>query len=390
MWKYTILIVSLLVLGCNKGEGETVESAYVEPLPPELKYSFSRNGSSSVDVLECELVKEPIDRIYNSYLKRAQISNQSNYDEVMGLFTNGMYHLKPKEEIATSPLHLAKKLVIEQDIITLIDVSSAIAGRGEANPSDHRNRPANYGRTGYIGQSIGDVNLSFADEKGLVVAEIFNNSLLGAIYLDKILNYHLDEQFFDNAELIAKHENVELLVGRNYTELEHHWDLAYGYFAFLRPLVQAEGIALLKDSERTIFNAFVQGRIELGRYRYEDMKKHLKIIRSELSRAIAIQIVDILVGENTLVNMDEGTGYAFPFISRAYGLIYTMQFARNAEGKPYFTYEEIQSYLQELKNDKGLWDKDKLLSDVNHKGSLKNIASEIGKPFGISINDIKR
>ncbi|WGU69615.1 DUF4856 domain-containing protein [Capnocytophaga canimorsus] len=100
--------------------------------------------------------------------------------------------------------------------------------------------------------------------------------------------------------------------------------------------------------------------------------------------------MDILVGENTLVNMDEGTGYAFPFISRAYGLIYTMQFARNAEGKPYFTYEEIQSYLQELKNDKGLWDKDKLLSDVNHKGSLKNIASEIGKPFGISINDIKR
>lgn len=390
MQKYITFVIILSLFACNQGEGETVESAYVIPLPPELKYSFSRNGSSSVDVLECELVKEPIDRIYNSYLKKAQISNQSNYDEVVELFTNGMYHLKPKQEIATSPLHRSQKSAIEQDIIRLIDVSSTIAGRGKTNPSDYRNRPANYGRTGYIGQSIGDVNLSFADEKGLVVAEVFNNSIMGAIYLDKILNYHLDEHFFDNAELIAKHENVELLVGRNYTELEHHWDLAYGYFAFLRPLVQAEGIALLKDSERNIFNAFVQGRIELGRYRYEDMKKHLKIIRQELSRAIAIQIVDILVGENTLANMDEGTGYAFPFISRAYGLIYAMQFARNAEGNPYFTYDQVQSFLQEFRNNKGLWDKDKLLADVNHKGSLKYIATEIGKPFGISINDIKR
>ena len=390
MQKYITFIIVLSLFACNKGEGETVETAYLEPLLPELKYSFSRNGSSSVDVLECDLLKEPIDRMYNRYLKRAQISDQDNYNDVINLFDNGIYHLKPKEEIATSPLHSSKKTMVQQDIIQLIDASAEISGKETPRPSDHRNTPATSGRTGYIGQSIGDVNVSFADKKGVVVAEAFNNLLLGAIYLDKILNYHLDEQFFDNAELIAKHENVDLLVGRNYTELEHHWDLAYGYFAFVRPLVQAEGIALLKDSERNIFNAFVQGRIELGRYRYDDMKKHIKIIREELSRAIAIQIVDILVGENTLVNMDEGTGYAFPFISKAYGLIYTMQFARSAEGNPYFTYEEIKNMLEQLKEGQGLWDKDKLLSDADHQGSLRNIATTIGKPFGISINDIKR
>lgn len=387
--KYIILVSVFCLSACNIGEGETIESAYVEPLPPEPKYSFSRNGSSSVDVLECELVKEPIDRIYD-YLKKAQVSTQIRYNEIIDLYQNGMYHVKPQQQVVSSALHSAKKAMVEQEIIRLIDVSALISGKGQPNPSNHRNTPAKYGKTGYIGQNVAEVNVSFADQKGIVVAEVFANVMLGAIYLDKILNYHLDDHFFDDSQLIAKHENVNLLVGRNYTELEHHWDLAYGYFAFVRPLVQAEGIGLLKNSERNIFNAFVQGRFELGRYRYDDMKKHISTIREELSRAVAIQIMDILVGENTLVNMDEGTGYAFPFISKAYGLIYAMQFARNSQGQPYFSAQEVNTLLENLNSDKGLWDKNKLLAGQDTKGSLKNIASQIGKPFGISIQDIKR
>ncbi|MFK8285206.1 DUF4856 domain-containing protein [Capnocytophaga canis] len=391
MRKYTLFTMLLMLVACNKGEGETVESAYLEPLPPEYKYSFSRNGSSSVDLLECSLLKEPLDVLYNSYLKEARIMNQADYQVVFRYYNDGIYsHLKPKEEVAKSELHRANREAIQKDLTDFIETSARIGGYGTENPSDIRRQALRQGRTGYIGNNIGDVNLAFADEKGIVVAEAFRYAIFGAIYLDKALNYHLDESFLNNETLRKKHEDVVLPPGRNYTELEHHWDLAYGYYTFLRPLVRAEGIPLLKNSEVRIFNAFVQGRIELERYRYEDMKQHLHIIREELSRAIAIRTMNILIGENTLANLDERGGYAFPFISRAYGLIYALQFARNPQGELYYSREEVQRLLQQFLLGNGLWDKDRLFSDAQTQGSLKHIATEVGKPFGISIEQIKR
>ena len=53
---------------CDSREGETVESAYVLPPYPDPSYAFKRNGTSSVDYLECNLLSEPLDHIYESCL----------------------------------------------------------------------------------------------------------------------------------------------------------------------------------------------------------------------------------------------------------------------------------------------------------------------------------
>lgn len=54
--------------------------------------------------------------------------------------------------------------------------------------------------------------------------------ILGAIFLDKALGEYLNVDELQNTELIQRHEDQKLITGRNYTELEHHWDLAYGYY----------------------------------------------------------------------------------------------------------------------------------------------------------------
>ena len=66
-----------------------MESAYRMPTIPDPSYQFKRNGSSSVDYLECSLLREPIDYIYNSYLKIATIMYQANMDKVQDYYTNG-------------------------------------------------------------------------------------------------------------------------------------------------------------------------------------------------------------------------------------------------------------------------------------------------------------
>lgn len=390
-YRYAFLIAALFfATSCDRGVGETIETAYVEPLPEVLKYSFSRNGSSNVDTFETSLIVVPQDYLYNSYLRRARLSTDYDYYTFLGHYKEYSNGAKLLEEIATSPLKANERETIKQDIWNMVETTARISGRNSADYTKTRGRSAEKGLTGYIGNDIGDLNLAFADEKGLVVAEAYKNMLLGAIQLDKVLNFHLDDSLLNSQELRTKHENVELLAGKNYTQLEHHWDLAYGYYAKLSPLVRAEGLPVLKDSETKIFNAFVMGRYEMGKFRYDEMQNHLKIIREELSKAIAIRAINALIGVNTEANLKENPIYAFSSISEAYGLIYALQFTRNAEGKPYFTYAEIQNILQKMTNGDGLWDTQRLLAGAEVEGSLKNIATQVGKPFGLTIDSIKR
>ena len=49
-----------MLTACDSREGETVESAYVLPPYPDPSYAFKRNGTSSVDYLECRANRSTI------------------------------------------------------------------------------------------------------------------------------------------------------------------------------------------------------------------------------------------------------------------------------------------------------------------------------------------
>lgn len=386
-----VFLLGAMLVSCNEKEGETIETAYIDPLtlPQVYKYSFSRNGTSSVDILECNLVKEPLDLVY-SKLRRASFFGEEDYNQAVNYYKQGLYNIKPAEQVANSVLHQNNKSNIENDILKIIETSAKIAGYEVGKPYVPGRYEAKKGSLGYVGFSLSDPNLVYVDEKGVVISEVFQAIVQGAIYLDKVLNYHLNETFLDDPIRRKNHENVSLVVGHNYTELEHHWDLAYGYYGFLRGFTQLHGISLIKDSQRKLFEAFVQGRIELSRYRYDVMKTHLHIIRRELSRVVAVCAMHYLVGNNTLANLKETPQDAFLFLSKGYGLIYALQFTCNEAGNPYFSYAEIQQILSQLTEGNGFWDKNRLLGDESTQGSLKNIASRIGKPFNVSLDDLKR
>lgn len=393
MKKIVFLPILLIAMGCHKGEGETLETAYIDPttLPQIYRYSFSRNGSSNVNMLEPTLLKESISYLYGR-VKRANMLNEADFTSVMKYYTEGLYNISPQELIATSPLHIGNKASHEAYLRSLIEASAKIGGYSPYGAVvSTRSEEASPNQSGYLGENTGDLNLAFADEKGLVIAEVFDNALLGSLYLDKVLNYHLDERLLDNTALRTDHENVVLVSGHNYTALEHHWDMAYGYYTtFLKPLTQLHGIPMIKDSERILFEAFVLGRMELARYRYEAMHLHLKTIRQELSKVVATCAMNYLVGVNTLSNLKNHPQDAFYFLSKGYGLIYALQFTRTPSGEPYFTPSQVQELLDAMHQNNGLWENTRLLSPETTNGSLSNLANAIGKPFGVTANDLKR
>ena len=174
MKKIILFTLSLSFITCDKNSNETITSSYIPPLslPIIPKYNFSRNGYNSVDVLECSLVKEPLDRLYSNRLVSAQITNEREYKDAFNLFNNGLYGIKPKEQIATSPLHLPNKEKITQDIENLINTMATISGY--YSDSSIKRRKAQIGQTGFVGINISDPNRVYVDEKGLAIAEAFN------------------------------------------------------------------------------------------------------------------------------------------------------------------------------------------------------------------------
>ena len=388
---YSLLLLLVSVLSsCSQWEGETVESAYREPQIPDPSYQFKRNGSSSVDYLECSLLRDPLDYIYSSYLRPANIMYEGTMTRVKGYFNNGEFGLKPQEELATSSLHKVNRKRILNDVEEIFEVTSKLSGLGQSSPGTYRNHKAVMGEGGYVGIHIGDVNIAFANEKGLVVAEMFNGIIWGGIYLDKILNVHLNDSLYKDSRLRTEHERTALLPGRNYTELEHHWDLAYGYYQYWLPYVQGSGLPLLRESRIKLYNAFARGRLALTEYRYDEVLQQLQVIRAELSKVAAVRAMNLLVSDVTVGNLDEDINNALVFLSQACGAVYGLQFTVQESGKPHLSYEQVKAYINELTAGNGLWEKQRLLGDETMTGSLKYVAAQIGKTYGLTLNDVKR
>ncbi|EGD33426.1 DUF4856 domain-containing protein [Capnocytophaga sp. oral taxon 338] len=367
--KYNLLLYGLLGFAfwaCQKGEGETVETANILRPQADIPYTFSRNGQSSVDEHTVALLREPLDIIERRLLSGA--ISDFTYTEILRYYTEGTSYVKPIDEIASSSLVPTDR--IKEDIINLFLSAKNIPLR-EAHP----------GISGDAGRRVGDAERVYVDEKGIAPAQVFMRVIDGAIYLDKILLLHLDERYFSDTTLRRNHQNVILPPGENYTELEHHWDLAYGYFLHLQSLTQSDGVAALAGVERKIRNAFVQGRIELGRYRYEALYTQMRIIREELSKAIAIRAINTLTGVITLTNYTEAPKQAFKYLSQGYGFLYALQFTRRADGTLYFTYDEVRALQNQLIAGIGLWDVTRLLAPTVQEGSLKNITQQIAERY---------
>ena len=388
---FFVALASLSVLSCEDHVDETPESSFIwnELTPP--KYSFKRNDASSVDYKECDFLGQPLHTIYDNYLKPARVGNTSQFDLMLGYYKDGVYGIAPKDEISRSPLCLPYREQVLQDVEALFDASRRISGGYAAQASSIRNREAVPGSTGFIGSDITDPNLLFVNEQGVVIAEVFRQYMNGAIILDKIINLHLDEQLYTSEQNINDHQNVVLPAGRNYTELEHHWDLAYGYYkTFWQKYAQADGLPIMKHSHRKLFENFAYGRLAMTLYDYPRMLNYLRAIKEELSRVAVIRTMNFLLGPNTVANLQEDPKFAYGFISQAIGLIYALQFASDADGQLYYQRADLLHLVSQLTAGEGLWDTQRLLADKDTEGSLLYTAAFIGDRFGITTDQIKR
>lgn len=351
----------LLCLGagssCSHWEGEVLESQYQLPIVPDPVYSFQRQGVSSVDTQLAQRTSSASGVLYSRFLRTAYFLNEASWTEFGRLFDEG-----GNNEIALRPLLVTSAALEGDRAAYLADFdqlflhSRQAAGYEDGSYStDRRNRPASAGVTGFIGYNQGDEDRILVTAQGLAPGEQYRGMILGAIVLDHLLWKDLEEGMLQDEGLIKQHEALTFLAGHNYTELEHRWDEAYGFYVELEKELQSATLLALPGVSRQLGDAFALGRRAITEYRYDEALSHLRSIRQLLSQAVAARAIEELYGKHTRANLAEAPEQAFRFISRGLGWVYALQFTRRSTGERYLSRSEAQTLLAPITAGEGLW-----------------------------------
>ncbi|WP_167851950.1 DUF4856 domain-containing protein [Hymenobacter elongatus] len=161
-----------------------------------------------------------------------------------------------------------------------------------ATASQSVNQVATPGSAGRLGRYLVDGN-------GIEVNQVIQKALIGALLLDQMNNVLLT----DNA---LKANNSQVVNGKAYSELEHNWDLAYGYLT--SNAIMTTDIALTPrerflagylnekngPASPGVYMAFLKGRAAIVNNDAAGVKAQADIIRTELEKTIALSAVSYL------------------------------------------------------------------------------------------------
>lgn len=222
-------------------------------------------------------------------------------------------------------------------------------------------------------QEAGGGSVRYVNGKGLEYNQAFNKGLTGALMVDQALNNYLGTAVLDEATNRADNDAGTVVSGKNYTNMEHKWDEAYGYVyglnanaanpnldlgadSFLNKYIgRVEGDTDFVGIADDIFQAFKLGRAAIVAKNYEVRDQQAEIIKEKISEIIGIRAVYYLQQAKPLLITN--TGAAFHDLSEGFGFIYSLQFTRKPNAnEPYFTKSEVDAFIATLTKNNGFWD----------------------------------
>jgi hypothetical protein len=190
------------------------------------------------------------------------------------------------------------------------------------------------------------------NENGHHLEELIEKGVMGATFYFQITAVYLSDARIGNGV-----NNDSLVAGENYTDMEHHWDEAFGYLGvpadfssdwpesrndetiFIGKYIR--GRDELMGSSSRIMNAFKTGRAAIVAKAYEARDAQRDIIYEELERVFAATAIHY-INEALANQSDEGD--FFHALTEAYGFVRAMQFNPRSQ----LSSSEILQLLKDL------------------------------------------
>ncbi|MBN3518808.1 DUF4856 domain-containing protein [Algoriphagus lutimaris] len=364
-------LLGLVLLAATSCENETA----VPNLRSELSYNdlntnesystqfLDQSGTSTVDLTEGNISLSMFQSMDN-YIK-SSVSTNSRIDQglLSNLFNNtessysqieikgGLFNasdLNNSEESISARVAPSRS---QAEILATQAYFESLFEEIDAN-SLSINEEASINQAGKLGNYL-------LNNKGIEVAQVIQKSLLGAFQLDYIGNVLL------NSGLNA--DNSTLVSDRNYTQLEHNWDLAYATLT-LNP-IYLEGFSdtekgsvsefgagayiweYNKSGYAKIYPAFLKGRAAIVNNDLVEMENQALVIRQEFEKSIANAALGYLGKWRTSTTEDK-RAHA---IGEALGFIYSLRFASTYQADANFSDTIIAALIN---SENGFWDID--------------------------------
>lgn len=245
----------------------------------------------------------------------------------------------------------------------------------------------NVAAAGVAGSYIDGSSTRLFAANGLEPQQILLKGLMGACFMDQILNNYLSTAVLDESTNRADNTNKVLVSGKNYTMMEHKWDEAYGYIygagggKFWDSYInQVDADADFNTIKEDIELAFRKGRAAIVANDYAVRDAQIKIIKEQFAKVPAVRAVYYLKDGKAKLVTDNGAK-AFHALSEAYGFIMSLRYTNNpSTNAPYLSKTEVNTILDELKGGtNGFWDVDHLNSKIDA------IATTIATRFGFTV-----
>tara|TARA_B110000037_G_scaffold219416_1_gene284527 strand:- start:283 stop:1428 length:1146 start_codon:yes stop_codon:yes gene_type:complete len=187
-------------------------------------------------------------------------------------------------------------------------------------------------------------------ETGQEWTQLIEKGLMSACFASQMTsNYLAGIEGDDNS--VA----VDTAAGKYYTEMEHHWDEAYGYFtdAVDYPTSGVDRfwgkyanntLETLLGSATAISEAFRTGRAAIAAGIISDVPAQVAIIQEETRRMVAGMAIHYLNSTKQKVADGETQNKVNHYMSEAYAFIYGIQFCEN----PDMSSETVNGLLAEI------------------------------------------
>lgn len=386
-----LTIASLSIISCTNDDSTSEEPIANYTVP--ATYTFERNSSTTVDFSGQSsrlLMLEEMGNIIKNAATNGTIADKTVLSNMYSNSNNPF----STTDLNTSGKQLKDKTAASKDYFELYlgggSTSEKLSVQAFFESQLTLAQQASLGTNaaaGVAGAYLDGTSKRLFAPNGLEPQQILLKGMMGASFMDQIVNNYLSKNKLDEGSNKTNNSNKIVETGKTYTTMEHNWDEAYGYIYgvdgtkfWSSYISQVNADADFNTLTADINLAFRKGRAAIVANDYATRDAQIAIIKAKLALVPAVRAVFYLQeGKGKLVT-DKGAK-AFHALSEAYGFIISLRYTNNpATNAPYFTKSEVDTMLANMvSGTNGLWDIDTL------GAKLDAMSTQIAVKFGFTV-----
>jgi hypothetical protein len=392
-----LVVFSTLFISCSSDEDDSTPSTQNYTIPET--YTFERNNLTSVDYSGQTTRIEMLQEMGDYYKTQATASIAVDATVLNNMYSNtGSPFLTT--DLNASGKQLKDKTAASIDYFTLlygggttteqVNVRTFFENQfTEGNNASQGNNAS----AGVAGQYLDGSSTRLFAANGLEPQQVLLKGMMGASFLDQIVNNYLSANKLDAGTNNADNTNKVIETGKNYTTMEHNWDEAYGYiygsddatsniYKFLSSYInQVNADVDFNTLKADIDLAFRKGRAAIVANDYTTRNTQAAIIKEKLALVTAVRAVFYLQEGKAKLVTDNGAK-AFHALSEGYGFIMSLRYTNKpGTNNPYFSKAEVDSMLNTLvSGQNGFWDIDNL------SPKLDAVSTQIASKYGFTVS----